>query len=615
MRQPGSKYDSNSNVTDKNIAVMSWEVPKKDNIDLNREMMRLKLTELYGEEFAAQYQKDLDSHIIYKHDETSLIPDYCASVSMMPFLLDGCKSLGGSSSAPMHLDSYCGGFINLLFILASQHAGAIATVEFLMYFDHFVRKDYGDDYYLHADEKFKIGNTETSIREIIYKHFAQVVYSVNQPCAARGAQAVFWNISYFDKYYFESLFKDFVFPDFDTPRWESTSWLQKTFMKWFNAERLKEVLTFPVETMNLLDDGNDILDQEYKDFTAEMWAEGHSFFCYRSDSVDALASCCRLKNAITEDMKDNGKNEFSYTLAGGGAVQTGSKGVITINFNRLIQTWFEQNPGKELEEYYEYVKEIVERVHKYLTAFNEIVNDYEKSGLLPVYKAGYNNINKKYLTIGIQGFIESAEFIKKFILPDSDMAIRPDSKTYAEYANKLCKTIADLNKAARTEKCRFNTEFVPGESLGVKNAKWDKEDGLYVPRDVYNSYFYIVEDEGTSVIDKIRLHGMNFTGNLDGGSAAHLNLDHYLTKEQYKKILEIAVKEGCPYFTFNVLQGVCEDCGYISKDAFDVCPKCGSKHVSALTRVIGYLRKISNFSEARQKEAAKRVYNKDIGKE
>ena len=314
-------------------------------------------------------------------------------------------------------------------------------------------------------------------------------------------------------------------------------------------------------------------------------------------------------------MKDNGKNEFSYTLAGGGAVQTGSKGVITINFNRLIQTWFEQNPGKELEEYYEYVKEIVERVHKYLTAFNEIVNDYEKSGLLPVYKAGYNNINKKYLTIGIQGFIESAEFIKKFILPDSDMAIRPDSKTYAEYANKLCKTIADLNKAARTEKCRFNTEFVPGESLGVKNAKWDKEDGLYVPRDVYNSYFYIVEDEGTSVIDKIRLHGMNFTGNLDGGSAAHLNLDHYLTKEQYKKILEIAVKEGCPYFTFNVLQGICEDCGYISKDAFDVCPKCGSKHVSALTRVIGYLRKISNFSEARQKEAAKRVYNKDIGKE
>ena len=159
--------------------------------------------------------------------------------------------------------------------------------------------------------------------------------------------------------------------------------------------------------------------------------------------------------------------------------------------------------GDNGEYFYEYVKKIVERVHKYLTAFNEIVNDYEKSGLLPVYKAGYNNINKKYLTIGIQGFIESAEFIKKFILPDSDMAIRPDSKTYAEYANKLCKTIADLNKAARTEKCRFNTEFVPGESLGVKNAKWDKEDGLYVPRDVYNSYFYIVEDEGTSVIDNM----------------------------------------------------------------------------------------------------------------
>lgn len=63
-------------------------------------------------------------------------------------------------------------------------------------------------------------------------------------------------------------------------------------MKWFNKERTKQVLTFPVETMNLLDDGVNYVDQEWADFAAEMYAEGHSFFTYRSGSVDSLASCC-----------------------------------------------------------------------------------------------------------------------------------------------------------------------------------------------------------------------------------------------------------------------------------------------------------------------------------
>jgi len=41
---------------------------------------------------------------------------------------------------------------------------------------------------------------------------------------------------------------------------------------------------------------------------------------------------------------------------------------------------------------------------------------------------------------------------------------------------------------------------------------------------------------------------------------------------------------------------------------FEVCPKCGSEDLDYLTRIIGYLKRISSFSEARQTEAGIRYY-------
>ena len=292
----GSKYDANANVTDKNIASLAWEVPKKDNIDLNREMMIRKLDEKYGDGYSKKYIADLNSHIIYKHDETSLIHPYCCSISMYPFLLEGLQSLGGTSGVPKSTSSFCGSFINLSFLISSQFAGALATPEFLTYLDYFLRKDYGDDYYKRPDAVIELGSRTRTIEQKVTDYFQQIVYSINQPAAARGYQSIFWNIAYFDKYYFESIFEGFYFPDGDQPKWNSVSWLQKKFMKWFNKERTKAVLTFPVETLNLLTDENGYRDKEWAEFAAEMLAEGHSFFIYRSNSVDALASCCFSKD-------------------------------------------------------------------------------------------------------------------------------------------------------------------------------------------------------------------------------------------------------------------------------------------------------------------------------
>ena len=449
----GSDVDQNANVANKNIATMAAELPKKDIIALNRELMRQKLTSMYSESLADQYEEDLSHHIIYKHDETSIFP-YCCSISLYPFLLDGLTKIGGSSTAPKHLDSFCGSFINLIFLVAGQFAGATATPEFLTYFDHFARIDYGEDYTQHLDdivENLKSG--PVTLRDKLYHYFAQVVYTINQPAGARGYQSIFWNIAYFDQDYFNSIFKDFVFPDGDEPCWETTKELQKTFMKWFNAERLKNLLTFPVETVNMHTVDGQYSDTETADFMAEMWAEGASFFMYQSDSVDSLSSCCRLRNGIED-------NTFSYTLGAGG-IETGSKGVITLNLNRIVQDWANTTDGDILLS--QYITTIVNRVHKYLTSFNEIIWEYKNAGLLTIFNAGFIDLDKQYLTIGINGFVEGAEYL--------GIKIHPDNIEYQNYAKEILETIKNLNIAARTDKCKFNTEFVPAESLGVKNAK------------------------------------------------------------------------------------------------------------------------------------------------
>ncbi|MCQ2231086.1 MAG: anaerobic ribonucleoside-triphosphate reductase [Paludibacteraceae bacterium] len=583
----GSKYDANANVENKNIATLIGELPKSNFIRLNRRLLTDRLKEMYGKEISDKYLNLLNTHFIYKNDETSLA-NYCASITMYPWLIGGTLSIGGNSKAPTNLKSFCGGFVNMVFMVSSMLSGACATPEFLMYMNYFIGKEYGQDYYKDADRVVDLSVRQRSLDKVITDCFEQIVYSINQPTGARNFQAVFWNISYYDKYYFNSLFENFVFPDGSQPHWESLSWLQKRFMKWFNKERTKTPLTFPVETMALLTENGEVKDEEWGDFTAEMYAEGHSFFTYISDNADSLSSCCRLRNEI----QDNG---FSYTLGAGG-VSTGSKSVLTVNLNRCIQY-----AVKNGMPYLSYLEEVVDLVHKVQLSYNENLKDFQKRGLLPLFDAGYINLGRQYLTIGVNGLVEAAEFLGIEI---------KDSPDYVKFVQDVLGLVEKYNKKYRTKEVMFNCEMIPAENVGVKHAKWDREDGYVVPRDCYNSYFYIVEDTSLNVADKFKLHGKKYIEHLTGGSALHLNLEEHLSKQQYRQILRMAADEGCNYFTFNIPNTICNDCGCIDKRYLKECPSCHSTNIDYLTRVIGYMKRVSNFSEPRQEEAARRFYAK-----
>ena len=582
----GSKYDANANVEHKNIATLIGELPKSNFIRLNRRLLTDRIKKMYGKQLADEYINLLTHHFIYKNDETSLA-NYCASITMYPWLIGGTTAIGGNSTAPTNLKSFAGGFVNMVFMVSSMLSGACATPEFLMYMNYFIGKEYGLDYWKHPEQQADLSLKKRSIDKVITDYFEQIVYTLNQPTGARNYQAVFWNIAYYDRYYFESIFGDFYFPDGSKPDWDSLSWLQKRFMKWFNKERTKTMLTFPVETMALLTDENgECRYPEWGDFTAEMYSEGHSFFTYMSDNADSLSSCCRLRNEIT----DNG---FSYTLGAGG-VSTGSKSVLTINLNRCVQ--YAVNHKKD---YLEYLGGIIDLCHKVQTAYNENLKELQAHGMLPLFDAGYININRQYLTIGINGLVEAAEFMGLKITPNDD---------YQHFVQGILGLIEKYNQKYRTKELMFNCEMIPAENVGVKHAKWDREDGYFVPRDCYNSYFYVVEDDSLSVIDKFKLHGRPYIEHLTGGSALHMNLDEHLSKQQYLQLLKVAAKEGCNYFTFNIPNTICNECGTIDKRYLKECPHCHSHNVDYMTRIIGYLKRVSNFSQPRQEEASRRYY-------
>ena len=615
-----SETDANANVTVKNVANLEGEVYKVTNRIIQRQRMKDELNLLFPE-IAKQYEADLNHHIVYTHDEAStpVLKQYCMAVSLYPLMTEGVGNIDGvTPSEPNDLQSFSGQITNLIFLFFLQCKGAVAVGEYFIALNYYVVKEFGPKWYDKLDCEATTPHCliRRTVKDHILKAFKQFVWGVNQPAGNRSYQSPFTNISYYDKTYFESLFGEFYYPDGTRPEWKAVDTLQRMFMKWFNQVRLKQVLTFPVETFAMVHNNHDIIDQEYKNLCAEMYAEGHSFFTYISDSADSLASCCRLRNELAE-------NTFSPT-SGLTGVMTGSCNVITLNINRIVQDWALQHPfeghslvkGQPLQtnplncvhleqDFVQYLTTILQRVYKYHIAYKTMLYDMEDKRMFASSNGGYIYINKLYSTIGINGLNEAARFLGLTV---------GNNPEYIQFLQLVLGTIKEQNKLHSIhDKKRpflFNSEVVPAEGLGGKNYRWDKQDGYWVPDDenLYNSYFYDAHDN-TSVLDKFVLHGHQTYQYTDGGSAAHVNLEDHLSKSQYLKLIDFAVANGTNYFTFNIPNSKCEDCGKIIKKPIDICPCCGSHHITQYTRVIGYLRPIKAFGEDRQKEAANRTYS------
>lgn len=586
-----SETDPNSNVSSKNIANLEGEVYKSTNRIIQRQRMKDKLSELYPE-VAKQYEEDLNNHIIYTHDEAStpVLKPYCMAVTLYPLILDGVGNIDGvTPTAPNDIQSFSGQITNLAFLLSSQCKGAVAFGDYFIVLNYYVIKEFGENWYDKLDCESTSSHCLISrtIEDSIKKGMKQFIWGVNQPAGNRSYNSPFTNVSWYDKYYFESLFGDFYYPDGTKPKWEAVDTLQRMFMKLMREIRLIKPITFPVTTMALVHNNKEFLDKEYANLCAEEWAKGGSFFCYNSNNPTSLASCCRVLNEMSD-------NTFSSTTGMTG-VMTGSCNVITLNLNRILQDYFGPYKHSEVveknlwsdsimrEEFAKYLISILDRVFKYHIAYKTMLYDLEDKGMIASSNGGYIYIKKLYSTIGVIGYFEAAKFLG---LDTSN------NKEYKDFLSTVFNVIKEEVKShSIKDKKRpflFNIEAIPGENLGVKFYEWDKNDNYYVPegQNLYNCYFYNPWDN-TSVLDKIKLHGKQVTTALSGGQACHINLDTHLSKEQYLKLMDVAMKEGCNYYTFNIPISECKDCKHVVNAPITECPICHSKNIRYYTRIIG----------------------------
>lgn len=612
-----SETDANANVTQKNVANLEGEVYKTFNRIIQRQRMKSKLQELYPE-VAEQYEKDIDNHIIYVHDEASspAPKSYCMAASLYPLMNEGVGNVDDVTPTPPNdIQSFSGQVTNLVFLLSSQCKGAVALGEYFVALNYYVIAEFGEDWYNHIDDV--ISNDEVrkqvTIKSYIRKGMKQFIYGINQPAGNRCYNSPFSNVSYYDSTYFNALFENFYYPDGTQPKWEAIDKLQRIFMELHRELRLQKPLTFPVTTLAMVHNGTDVIDKEYKKLCAEEYAKGGSFFTYLSDNPSSLASCCRVLNEITE-------NTFS-SVNGLQGIMTGSCNVITLNINRIVQDcarkhnycMLEHDQPQYISIYGRFLDclrndliEILERVYKYHIAYKSILYEWEDAGMYSSSNAGYIYLKKLYSTIGLIGYCEATQFLGMKI---------SDNNEYKDFLKLVFGTVKEQNKIHsikdKNRPFRFNSEAIPGENLAVKFYEWDKKDGYFVPQDqnLYSSYFFLQWDEKMSILEKLRLHGKYINSSCDGGQACHIHMDEHLSEEQYSKILDYCVKEGVNYFTFNIPMSECKECGHVVNAPVDKCPKCGSDHIDYWTRIIGYLRPVSNWSSARKEEFHKRIFS------
>lgn len=610
-----SETDANANVTMKNVANLEGEVYKTTNRIIQRQRMKDKLNELYPE-IADYYEKDLDNKIIYIHDEASspALKAYCMAASLYPLMMEGTGNIDGvTPSAPNDIQSFSGQVTNLVFLLSSQVKGAVALAEYIVALNYYVIKEFGSNWHEKLDV---IINNDYSlerktIKDSIRKGMKQFIYGINQPAGNRSYNSPFSNLNFFDKYYYKALFEDFYYPNGTRPEWKAIDTLQRIFMELLRELREIKPLTFPVTSICALHDNNDCLDKDCKDWIAEEWAKGSSFFLYLSNNPTSISSCCRVQNEILD-------NTFSSTTGLTG-VMTGSCNVITLNLSRIVQNHYIENWGKSplnsvditknfdwKSSFKQYLINILNRIYKYHIAYKTMLYDMEDKKMFSSSNAGYIYISKLFSTIGVIGYCEAAEFLGFKV---------NNNKEYKDFLAFVFGIIQEQNKLHsiqdKDKPFIFNLEAIPGENLAVKFYEQDKKDGYVVPenQNLYSSYFFKQWDPNVSILDKIKLHNKEVNTYCGGGQACHIHLEEHLSKEQYLKLIDIAVKEGCNYFTFNIPMSECKNCGHTVNAPIKKCPICKSTNIDWWVRIIGFLRPVSSFSAARQIEASKRVYH------
>lgn len=160
----------------------------------------------------------------------------------------------------------------------------------------------------------------------------------------------------------------------------------------------------------------------------------------------------------------------------------------------------------------------------------------------------------------------------------------------------------------------FGVYFTPAENLCYKaKTVFDKKYGKKcIPNQKeHNDYFtnsmHVPVTTEISPFDKIDIESQ-LTGYSNSGCITYVEIDDACTNnlKALEQIVDYAMDKDIPYFSVNLPNDYCMDCGCEILEGQEECPKCGSKNIQKIRRVTGYLTNMKNCNKGKVDEISKR---------
>ncbi|OQB40862.1 MAG: anaerobic ribonucleoside triphosphate reductase [candidate division CPR1 bacterium ADurb.Bin160] len=583
-----NSVDDNSNKSEKTIKGILKEATNPIDKIVGYRYLYREMTKHYGKKEAKYLTGLMYDFTLALSDSTNILIPYCWAFDASKLITMG-KPFGQlPSSTVQRVDSYISLLNEVIHQMSNHLAGAIAIGTFFIDIAHL----------LILKEKITLDvlKEDKTYRKYVKNQYQRFVHGVNSLSRSGGAESPFTNVSLFDREKLKKLIGEeynWYFADPETMEMldeekinyviEYIIELQNIYMEFFDkGDPLNDGMPyrFPVSTLNIskkINKDNEYVIEDKQFLKSACKKDIYRYNIFVSES-NKVASCCRLLSDL--EMLDLASQANSF--GAGGSISLGSHRVIALNFVRFALL------ANTYDEFFELMKTHINNAKKILFAHKQLISSLTEVQLF--LKLGWINIDRLFSTVGVIGYVEAEEILKKRFKVKNDVMI--------EIMTKLNEFVNNENEEFKG--CIFNIEQIPGESMSHRLARADKI--LFgekaVPYNIYSNQIIPLWNQEATLWERMKRDG-EINKLLTGGGIVHINTGEHITGKQAEKVIDYAVRCGCEHFAITGTFCKCED-GHVLIGNTTKCVKCGKEIKQKVARTVGFFVDVDDMSYYKQ---------------
>ena len=596
--------ESHIDLIDKYLGNLDWKVNENSNMGYSLQGLNnyvsAEITKTYWLDKIytpkiGQAHKEGDLHI---HD-LNLLSVYCVGWDLTDLLQEGFTGVAGkvASKPAKHFRSALGQVVNFFYTLQGEAAGAQAFSDFDTLLAPFIRAD-----------KLNYDEVKQALQEF--------VFNVNVPTRV-GFQTPFTNITLdleCPKHMADNPviiggeMQDSTYGEYQ----EEMNMLNKALLEVLSeGDANGRVFTFPIPTVNITKDfnwDNPVIESLWEASAKYGIPYFSNFINSDMDPEDARSMCCRLRI-------DNRQLEYRGGGLFGSNPMTGSVGVVTINLPRLALK------SKNEKEFFKGLGELMDMAKDSLETKRKVLERLTDANLYPYTKFYLRNIKQRFnqywknhfSTIGLIGTNEAALNL---------LGVDIGTEKGKAFAEKTLDFMRDrLVEYQKETGNNYNLEATPAEGTTYRLAQLDKASfpdrahfanglGAEVKHPFYTNSSHLPVNYTDDLFELMDLQD-NLQTKYTGGTVIHFFLGERMDDPQTLKKLVKTICENykLPYFTFSPSFSICKNHGYLVGE-HPTCPSC-SEATEVYSRVVGFLRPVSQWNKGKQAEFDMREHYDD----